>query len=406
MAPRLVVKLGGVAAAVVLLATACGGSSSGGSHAGASAVPSGPVLTKAPIKIGNVGSYSGLAGTTSKATSDAVQAWAKWTNAHGGIDGHPVQVFVKNDNGSVTQAEAAVKELVETDHVIAIVGQHDSGLETSWEKYIDGKNIPVIGGPMSSAAWLTDSNFFPAAATPINELTMIAYTTKLAGKNSYGIIYCAELPGCAQGPQLSSVLVPKLGLKYAGGLAVSASAPNYTSQCLALRSDGAQAVFTATSQDAAQRFIGDCAKQGYKPIWIDNPQNTSPEQVKSSTWDGAWLSADSFSWLSTVPGAVQFNQAMAAYAPKTPTNTSGTAGWAAAAVFGAAAAHVSASPTSADIYAGLYGLGADYTAGGLVPPTTFAKGKPATQKACGWYLQIKSGKVISPKGSSMVCLGA
>lgn len=403
MAPRLVVKLGGVAAAVVLLATACG-SSSGGSKA--NPVPSGPALTKAPIKIGNVGSYSGTAGATSKASGDALEAWAKWTNAHGGIDGHPVQAFVKDDGGSTTKAAAEVRELVETDHVIAIVGQHESGLESSWEKYIDGKNIPVIGGPADSAAWLIDSNFFPTSATPINTLTLTAYTTKLAGKNAYGMVYCAEFPACAQSPQLSSTLVPKLGLKFAGASSISAAAPNYTPQCLTLRSDGAQAVFAATSQDAAQRLIGDCAKQGYKPVWIDNPQNTSPAMVKDSTWDGTWLSADSFSWLSTVPNAVAFNQAMATYSPKTPTNSSGTATWAAATVFAAAAAHISATPTSADIYTGLYGLGADYSAGGVIPPVTYTKGKPATQKTCGWYLQIKGGKVISPKGSSMVCLGA
>jgi branched-chain amino acid transport system substrate-binding protein len=404
MARRLTATMGGAVAALALVLVACGGSSSGGSGTASGSVPSGPPLTKAPIKIGNVGSYTGTAGSTSKATADAVQAWAKWTNAHGGIDGHPVQVFVKDDAGSTTRAVAAVRELVETDHVIAIVGQHESGLETSWEKYIDDKKIPVIGGPNESAAWLIDPNFFPTSTTPVNTLTLTAYATKLAGKNSYGMVYCAEFPACAQGPRLSSSLVPKLGEKYAGAISISASAPNYTAQCLALRSDGAKAVFTATSQDAALRFVQDCTKQGYRPVWIDNPENSSADQFAEPALDGTWLAADSFSWLSTRPGAIQFNQAMAAFARKTPTNTSGTAGWAAATVFGAAAAHISATPTSNDIYTGLYALGADYTAGGIIPPVTFAKGKPASQRACGWYLRIMNRKVTSPRGGDAVCI--
>jgi hypothetical protein len=63
-----------------------------------------------------------------------------------------------------------------------------------------------------------------------------------------------------------------------------------------------------------------------------------------------------------------------------------------------------ATPTSADVLKGLYTLGPDFTAGGLMVPTTYTPGKPATQKICGWYAKVVNGAMTTPKGAAMVCL--
>ncbi len=48
----------------------------------------------------------------------------KWTNSHGGINGHPVDVVAEyaDDKADPAVGLAAVKDLVENQHVIAIVG--------------------------------------------------------------------------------------------------------------------------------------------------------------------------------------------------------------------------------------------------------------------------------------------
>src|SRR6185437_2140986 len=147
----------------------------------------------------------------------AVQAWASATNASGGVNGHQVQVYVEDDAASASQSLVDVKKLVENDHVIAIVGVLDSGLEGTWASYVDGKKIPVIGGEATGAPWLSDPNFFPTAANPLlgNELT--AYTSKLAHAGSYGVAYCAEVPACAQVTTLTQSFAGKLGITFAGG---------------------------------------------------------------------------------------------------------------------------------------------------------------------------------------------
>jgi branched-chain amino acid transport system substrate-binding protein len=403
-----------VAVAALTLAAGCGsgGSSSVGNGGSSSATPpssSASTPSGTPIKIGNVGTYSGFAGTTSIGSKYGMEAWASYVNAHGGINGHPVDLIVKDDQGSATNALAAAKELVSQDHVIAIVGQHESGLESSWASYVSAQHIPVIGGPASGADWLTNPDFFPTSTTALNTLTLTMYTTLLAGQKKYGIIYCAEVPGCAQASTISKGIAGPLKVTYSGAVAISASAPNYTAQCVTLKNAGAQIVFTATAIDTARRFIADCAQQGYKPLFIDNPQNWSAAETKGSVWQGSWLAADSASWLMDNNVMSAYKAAMATYQPSAEiANTSATASWVAGEVLGAALAKsgVTGTPTSADVLKGLYALGPDFDLNGSIPPVTYTAGKPAVQKTCGWFMKITGGQVTAPKGTGQICVGS
>ncbi|WP_395106221.1 ABC transporter substrate-binding protein [Actinomadura sp. SCN-SB] len=388
----------GALAALALVATACGGGSE------VEAGPT-PTLTKPPIKIGNVGSYSGFAGTTSKASVDAVRAWAKQTNAAGGINGHPVEVVVRDDQSQAPKAIAAVKDLVENEKVIAIVGQHEAGLEGSWASYVSAMKIPVIGGNASGAVWLTNPNFFPTTLTTLNYLTITANTTRVAGKSAYGIVFCAEVPGCAEAVPATRGVAQKLGIRFVGGQALSASAPSYAAQCIALRKSGADTIFVATAQETGLRFSADCAKQGYRPTLLQSGQSWSEDQLKNTATDGLWIASDSALWVGDSAPVKQYREAMEKYAPDSLLNGSGTAGWTGAVVFGKALANISAQPTSEDVYKGLYALGPNYSADGMIPPVTFAKDKPAVQKPCGWYAQVKGGDLTTPKGAGQICVG-
>lgn len=408
----------GVAAALALAAAGCSSSSaptssaitatsSSSSSSGASASPAARP-TGTPIKIGEVGTFSGFAATTSIGTKDALLVWADSVNATGGINGHPIDVMVKDDQGSATNALAGVKELVSQDHVIAIVGQHEAGLESVWASYVTAQHIPVIGGPAAAATWLTNPDFFATSATTVNLLTLTAYATRLAGQQKYGVIYCAEVPGCAEAAVYSKGIVAALKMTYSDGLAISASAPGYTAQCLTLKNSGAQAVFTATDIDTTMRFIGDCSQQGYKPVYIDNPQNWSSADTTNSVWQGDWLAADSASWLMDNSVISAYKAAMAKYEPSAQTtNTSATAGWVAGEVFGAALAKSGATGTvtSADVLKGLYALGPNFDLDGSIPPVTYTAGKPAVQKTCGWFLKVTGDQVTAPKGTGLICVG-
>src|SRR5699024_5421966 len=138
-----------------------------------------------------------------------------------------------DDAGDPTKALQAVKKLVEVDHVQAIVGSA-SIQESAFSKYVKDANIPMIGGLSASPAWRTNSDFFPSSA---NEITMVAGLFGLMQSQnlkSFGIMYCAESPQCAQLSTLTdgmSKLFPGIKQAYAGK--VAATSPNYDAQCLA-----------------------------------------------------------------------------------------------------------------------------------------------------------------------------
>ena len=65
-----------------------------------------------PININSVGSFSGPLGANTSRMGEVIKAWASWTNAHGGVDGHPVQLTVIDDAGNAATAITGVKKLI------------------------------------------------------------------------------------------------------------------------------------------------------------------------------------------------------------------------------------------------------------------------------------------------------
>jgi branched-chain amino acid transport system substrate-binding protein len=416
---KVALQIAAVATCLGVVA-ACGSSSksAGASTSPSSASPAGASSSAAgsstptgtPIKIGTIGVYSGFSSEESLPDPQALQAWASYTNAHGGLAGHPVQVIVKDDAGVPANSLAAAKDLIQNQHVVAIVGQDESGLEDVWAPYAASMKVPVIGGAANGASWLTNPNMFPAAGTFVNSSTGLVNVAKVVGKKNFSAIYCAEVPACAEIGVVDKGIATKLGLGFAGALSVSASATSYTAQCLALKGKGADSVFLASSIDVAIRFLGNCKQQGFNPTAIDDPRNWSAAQLKNPIWNGAILSSEGPLWFGSDPAIQTYLAAMKQYQPNTIGNSNGPLGWAAGVVFGdavkAGGAAAGADVTSTQVYKGLYSLGPNFTAGGLMVPTTYTQGKPATQTACAWYAQVENGALTTPKGTGPICVGS
>jgi branched-chain amino acid transport system substrate-binding protein len=412
---RALAMLALVAAGAVVLA-ACGSSgktaasaplSSAGST-GSAGGSTAAAATGTPIKIGTVGQYSGVAGDTSKATADSVVAWSKAVNAKGGINGHPIQVIVKDDQDNAALSVASVKELISVDHVVALVGNHESGLDATWASYADAQKVPVVGGVATGAAYSTDPNFFPIGSTGVSGSANYVLAAKDFGKTSYSLVYCAEFPACAQAEGLAVYYTKVLGVTNVPGLSISASATSYTAQCTKLKQAGAQAVFTASSLDVSARFVGECKTQGYTPLAIDNPQNWKDSATKDPVWEGAVLASDAPLWFGTGNGTAEYLAAMKQYEPSSILNASGTNGWYSGKLFeaildAAFKAGATGDVTSQTVYDGLYALGPNFDLGGIVAPVTYTKGKPATQQICSWFAQVKNGALTAPKGYAPIC---
>jgi branched-chain amino acid transport system substrate-binding protein len=358
--------------------------------------------------IGNVGGYSGFAADISKATYFGLQAWADDTNAKGGLLGHPIKVIYKDDASTPATSVTAVKGMVESNKVVALVGNHESGVDGAWASYVQGQNVPVVGGVATGASYSTNPDFFPVTDTNTTGSASYVNAGKLAGKKSSSVAYCAEVPACAQAGDLMKTYTAKLGLSYIPGQPISASATSYAAQCEKFKNGGAESVFAATDLTTAGRLIASCKSQGYTPLWVDNPQNWNDKELSNSVWNGLAFGADAPLWFGTGPGTADFLAAMAKYEPTAILNTSTTSGWFAGEVFAAAikAAAPTGDVTSQTVLDGMYKLGANFDLGGAIAPVTYTKGKPAVQADCAWYANVKDGKLVAPEGYSKVCLSS
>jgi branched-chain amino acid transport system substrate-binding protein len=105
-----------------------GASSSTTSGGGASVASScgpkpGQKATGTPINIGAIDTKE--PGLDFSDGPNMVSAYFACVNDNGGVSGHPLKLFVQYDQSQPTQIEAAAKKLIQSDHVVGIVGVFD-----------------------------------------------------------------------------------------------------------------------------------------------------------------------------------------------------------------------------------------------------------------------------------------
>jgi len=169
-----------VLAAAALAAAGCSSSSSSSSSSSTSTSTSAPPpsasSTPAAVSTSSCGTNPGVAATGTPIALGAIatnqpgtsftdipnmaNAYFACVNANGGVNGHPVKLYIETEQTNPAQIAADAKQLVDTDHVVGIVG-NTSIIECSvdssyWQKLgfyiIDSGIAPECYGTPNSAA--------------------------------------------------------------------------------------------------------------------------------------------------------------------------------------------------------------------------------------------------------------
>jgi branched-chain amino acid transport system substrate-binding protein len=367
-----------------------------------------------PIVLGNVGTYSaaaqGATGAEVAVGKDAIEAWAKWVNAHGGINGHPVKLIVKDNKNDQAQAVAAVKELVEQDHVVAFVSNEDGSLNAGYADYLVEKGIPVLGGSVFTPdPWVSNPMFFPEGLTAIPDISAIIATAKKQGYKNIGSLACAEASQCALANTLIKSLAEKSGLKYSYGGLVSSTAPDYTANCLAAKSAGAKLlVLLIATADLGNKIADDCARQNYKPGWFI-PGEAIGSGYLTASFNNTYNAVGVQPWFSKDPTMKDFHAAMQKYAKgvnidKADLPMNSVDAWASGLMLQKAVelSGVTGAPTTADILAGLAKFDNE-TLGGVTGGLTYSDPTNKNQY-CYFTIQIKNQKFTLPTGAKPSCV--
>ena len=130
---RTVVALAAVIGTLAAAGCSSSGSSSSSGSGTASAAPSsaavntsqcgtkpGVKATGTPIPLGAIATNQ--PGTSFTDIPNMAAAYFACVNANGGINGHPVKLYIETEQTNPAQIAADAKQLVQTDHVVGIVG--------------------------------------------------------------------------------------------------------------------------------------------------------------------------------------------------------------------------------------------------------------------------------------------
>jgi branched-chain amino acid transport system substrate-binding protein len=384
-------------AATGFVAAACSSSASGGAAANGSATGS----SAAPIRIGTVRTFSGPLASSIVSGKASVQAWAADVNAHGGINGRQIKLYIEDDAGSDAQGLTAVKKLIEQDHVVAIVGQA-SGNSAAWASYAKQKGIPVVGGNPGSGSTTTNDDFFAIGGNPLATFYGVSAAARSNGPN-LGELYCAELPACANTIGLFQAFGSSTGASLSYSAKVSASAPDFIAPCQGLKDSHVQSYILSLAAATQASVASTCKQQGLNARLLLSGQTADANMLKNDAFDGATIVSPiiPFAYESS-PSAKAMHDALREYAPQLgstaqPLNQSAVQGYISGKLFEAAVkASGATTVTPETVKQGLYALKSE-TLGGLTVPLTYTQGSP-TLFNCFYLSRIKNGQFVYPNG--------
>ena len=99
---------------------------------------------KEPYKIGAVFSITGVGSFLGDPEKKTVEMIVEQINGQGGIDGHPLEVIVLDDESDATKCNLVVKRLIKKDEVPVIIGPSRSGESLAVAGIAEESQVPLI----------------------------------------------------------------------------------------------------------------------------------------------------------------------------------------------------------------------------------------------------------------------
>jgi branched-chain amino acid transport system substrate-binding protein len=256
-------RVGVAAAAAVLLATgisACGSSSSspgpGGSGQAAAAT----------IELGLITDLTGPYSSGVLTSEKGIKAYTQMINDEGGINGHKLSYVVADDASTPTGALTAAQELVQRDHVFAVVD--DSAVFDGAEAYLLKEEVPAVGGGFDGPEWTDPKNTNMFASTGTIDFNSVSTT---AGKfmKAHGVTSCGSIgyPMASSGPAAAAIVKSCVAAGLKDGYLntqVPAGSTDLGATALAIQKAGVNGIFAPVSVSTAFALLAALKQLGVK----------------------------------------------------------------------------------------------------------------------------------------------
>lgn len=407
---------GGTTTGGTIASTTTGATTTGtttGTATGATAGTTGTTASgdTTPVVICQVGHFSGIASPPMGNAQPALVSWVRWTNAHGGLAGHPIVLDSKDDTMDPNRAQQIVQNCVENEHAVALVAAMVPATVDSFANYVERKKIPVIGGDGVTKTWFTNPDFFPQGISQTGTANGMVRIMLNAHKKHAGIIYCTENVACSQGKDYFQQAAKQQGLDASHTYQVTLANPSFTSQCSLMERAHLDAIYITLDGPSASRLARDCNAIDYHPFYVTGGLALDADDAAADTnLDGLTITTSIFPWMtSTTPGARDFHKALSTYAPDINPTESAAMAWTAGTLLAKALDNVGAAArngpiTNTMILKGLHMVHHENLGGLVMGQLNFRVGKPVVPDVCWGVAQIRNKRWIAPQGAKGSCV--
>jgi branched-chain amino acid transport system substrate-binding protein len=330
--------------------------------------------------------------------------WVAATNAKGGVACHPVRLVQADDASDASKSNAAVRDLVQNKHAIALVGSAVPISIAGFRQGVESLKVPAVGGDSLNPDWNESPMLFPQGTTFSATIIGAAKANADKGKKRIGLVYCVEASNCTDAYQvLKNGGAAKAGAQVVYQSQISITATDYSAQCQGAKSAKADQLLLAMDGSAIQRFLRSCAALQYYPavatsaIATGSVVSDDPNARKATVAVGhivvPWMRTDT-------PAQQAYAAAMKEYAPDTPSDGSTSQAWVAGEMFRYAieslGAEAGGTITTALVLKGLANI-KHQTFGGLTTPVTFVAGEAhAPENNCYFPVTLGGGGWTAP----------
>jgi branched-chain amino acid transport system substrate-binding protein len=258
--------------------------------AGAATAPSGT-----PVTIGAILSITGPYAPLGEPERNAITIAVADVNASGGINGHPLQVQILDDESKADTASQLATQLV-GQKVAAIIGGSISPTSEAIARVAnDAKTLHVFLTP-TQTVWNTKNGVrkYTFEATPHNELEVTKLFTFMKGTlktEKLAVLHDDQLYG-TQGSMVAAAEAKAQGVTIVDDEPYAVAATDVTPQLQKARASGADTILIYTAAPSAGILVRQVRQFGIKAHLIGTTGIVSDNFLKVTAKDGDGVYAD------------------------------------------------------------------------------------------------------------------
>jgi len=329
-----------------------------------------PGISKDTIKLGSyLPLQSGLAAGATQ-MKEGTEAYFKWVNDNGGVNGRKIDWIVENDSYNPQQTVAVVKKLVDRDDVFAVVSTLGTVTNLAVLPFLHQRGVPVIN-PAGGHVNLNkpkDKNVFGILplSSEIGE-SMADYALARLGAKKIAIFFQNDQFGKDQRDGAVEYLKKK-NLAPAAEASYVPADVDISAQVIALRQAQPDAVLLAVIPKHGSLFMKEAQKLGWKPKIVGHNTMADPvvTDLAGDALEGIYVNLMTAVDSMDTPQVKQANEILSKYSPKTKPGYYPYLGMAGAKIFVEGAKKAGQDLTRAKLIKALEDM--KHIETGLVPP--------------------------------------